>query len=157
MPLKVGITRSSLHSGCICSLGYFPFQPVGKKPDVKNEPLLYWLPCLVNTFTGLGMLQHSPYTLLYGHHEFHLKNNTGVFKAQIRTVFNVNAQRIYTKFRPCILYKTLGDCGDKPRHITFMACARVPSKPSHITFWGLVHGFQVSGYPDRFMQLVLCV
>ena len=27
-PVKILIIRSTLHSGCICSLGYFPFRPV---------------------------------------------------------------------------------------------------------------------------------
>ena len=32
---KVWIIRSSLHGGCICSLGYFPFQPVVQNWTIK--------------------------------------------------------------------------------------------------------------------------
>ena len=35
-PAKVVIIRLSLHGMCICSLGYFPFQPVVHKRSIKG-------------------------------------------------------------------------------------------------------------------------
>ena len=35
-PAKVGIIWLSLHGGCICSLGYFPFQPVVHNWSIKG-------------------------------------------------------------------------------------------------------------------------
>ena len=35
-PVKVSIIRSILHSGCICSLGYFPFKPVVHNWSIKG-------------------------------------------------------------------------------------------------------------------------
>ena len=35
-PVEVGIIRLSLHGGCICRLGYFPFQPVVHNWSIKG-------------------------------------------------------------------------------------------------------------------------
>ena len=61
-PVKVKIIQSSLNGGCICSLGYFPFQPV----------IHDW--SFIHVVCGKDPLMLIRKSILSGDIGFHLKN-----------------------------------------------------------------------------------